>query len=442
MNKLDTLFAKSSSPAPVEDALAHVSVDAVASLTTDMVNIPSPVGSEAELARYLEDRFRKVGMRAWTQEVEPGRHNVFGLIEGSGGGPRLLYAGHLDSAYKGDEEGIRELGPGYQPTANRDGDWIYGLGAFNMKGGHASSIVAVEALARAKVPLRGDLLIGGVVGETCHTQVDRYQGSRYRGCGIGARFMVANGLAADMTIVPEPTSGRISVASGGYIYFELATRAYPRATFRRGGMPFPATQDAIDKMLGALPRIREWGDDYLANTRYHGEEAGHVNVIAIEGGHPFRPTKRACACRLYLEVGTMPGQNNADIFNGLKACTEQLRADDPDLDIQLNVVQSSQGAEVSPDELVVQALSKAHESEWGVKPDINWDGWYADTSALIQAGIPSICYGPQGRARDGGSGDYPSSGEQVNVQDLYRGSHVFVRAALDICNRPRGKGRA
>ena len=64
--------------------------------------------------------------------------------------PTLMYAGHLDSAYGGDEEGIRDLGPGYQPKSWVEGEWIFGLGAYNMKGGHASAILAVEALARTK----------------------------------------------------------------------------------------------------------------------------------------------------------------------------------------------------------------------------------------------------------------------------------------------------
>jgi acetylornithine deacetylase len=201
----------------VEDAIAQIDDEQVAALTMAMIDIPSPMGGEKALALYLADRFKAAGLQTKVQEVETDRFNVYGQLEGTGGGPTLMYAGHLDSAYGGDEEGIRDLGPGYQPKSWRDGDWIYGLGAYNMKGGHAASILAVEALARQRAKLRGNLIIAGVVGETCHAPVGRYQGARYRGCGIGARFMVANGIAADMAVIPEPTSNRISVASGGYL---------------------------------------------------------------------------------------------------------------------------------------------------------------------------------------------------------------------------------
>ena len=130
----------------VEDALALVDEEAIADLTMEMVDIPSPTGGEKALAQYLADRFRSAGLQTWMQEVEPDRYNVFGRLEGTGGGPTLMYAGHLDTTYGGDEEGIRALGPGYQPKSWREDDWIYGMGVYNMKSGHASAILAVEAM--------------------------------------------------------------------------------------------------------------------------------------------------------------------------------------------------------------------------------------------------------------------------------------------------------
>ncbi len=428
----------------IDDAMAHIDEKVMAQLTMEMIDIPSPMGGERGLAEYLTDRFRTVGLRTSLQEVEPNRFNVFGLLEGTGGGPRLMYAGHLDTTYGGGEEGIRDLGPGYQPKSWREGDWIFGMGAYNMKGGHASAIVAVEALAKARVRLRGDVMIAGVVGETCHTPVGRYQGSRYRGCGIGARFMVANGITADMAVIPEPTSNRISVASGGYTFLELTTRGNPGATYRRGGVTVQVKpgEDAIEKMLRSIQALKAWGERYLAETRYQGEPAGNVNIIAIEGGHPFRASKLPCFCRLYLEVGIMPGQDHGDIIEAVKRVIHDLRQKDPGVEVELQVVQTAQPAEISPDEYVVRSVSTAPHAVWGEQPEATWDGWYADTAPLTRAGIPAICYGPQGRMRGGGSGYYPKEGEHVHVGDLTKGAQVFVRAACDVCMQDRAAVRA
>ena len=132
----------------------------------------------------------------------------------------------------------------------------------------------------------------------------------------------------------------------------------------------------------------------------------------------------------------MPGDRENDVVEGLKDCTRALKARDPDLDVEVKVVQTAQGAEVSPEETVVTALSAAHEQTWGAAPEVTWEGWYADTGPLTRAGIPSICYGPQGRSR-GGTVGYAREGEHVNIGDLHRGSQVFVRMATDVCMRDR-----
>jgi acetylornithine deacetylase len=427
-----------------EEAFAQVDEKVVGDLTADLVNIPSPMGGERAVAEYLADRFRAAGLRTWLQEVEPERFNVYGVLEGSGGGPTLMYCGHLDTTFGGDEEGIRDLGPAYQPRAVRDGEWIYGMGAYNMKSGLASAVVAVEALARARARLKGDVMLAGVVGETSHAQTGRFQGRRYRGCGIGARFMVANGIAADMAIIPEPTANRISVVSGGYVYAQITTRGNPGATYRRGGSKIQprAAVDAIEKMLPVIAAIKVWAPKYVAATRYRGEEATNVSIIAIDGGLPFRPTKLAPYCRLYVEVDTMPGQSHADVIEELRGVLAEVRARDPELVTELEIVQTALSAEVSADEPVVQSLRTAHRQVHGAEPEVTWDGWHADTAALTRAGIPAICYGPQGRAQAGGSGYYPREGEQASVKDLARGAQVFVLAALDLGMRSRAEVRA
>ena len=427
-----------------KDALAHVDEKELGRLTMDLINIPSPMGGERAVAEYLADRFRAVGLRTWLQEVEPERFNVYGVLEGTGGGPTLMYCGHLDTTFGGDEEGIRDLGPAYQPKAFVEGEWIFGMGAYNMKSGLASAVAAVEALVKARVRLKGDVMLAGVVGETSHAQVGRFQGRRYRGCGIGARFMVTNGITADMTIIPEPTANRISVVSGGYVYAQITTRGNPGATYRRGGISIqvkPAV-DAIEKMFPVIAAIKDWAPKYVGATRYKGEEATNVSIIAIEGGLPFRPTKLAPYCKLYVEVDTMPGQSHADVVEELKRLLAEVRARDPELVTELEVIQTALGAEVSPEEPVVRSLQAAHRQIHSAAAEVTWDGWHADTAALTRAGIPAICYGPQGRARAGGSGYYPREGEQANVKDLVEGAQVFVLTALDLGMRSRAEVRA
>jgi len=412
-------------PTDLQQALDALSRDEVIKLTREVIDIRSPMGGEGPLAEYLAGRFRDLGLEATMQEVEPGRFNVISTLKGTGGGKSLMLFGHMDTTWGGDEEGVKELGPGYQPASYMEGDWIYGAGAYNMKSGLTSAIAAFEAIVRSGVRPKGDLIMACVVGETCHTQVGRYQGARYRGCGVGANFMVGNGITADMAVCPEPTSGRVSIASGGYVYFEIKISGNPGATYARGGEEIavkPAV-DAIEKSQDVMTAIREWAPGY---------KKAH-----LEAGHPWRPTKLAPFSRVYLEVDTIPGQRVLDVVKEVEELMDDCRSRDPELDLSLSVIQTPDGADVSEDEYVVGAMSRAHTAVHGTPPEVTFDSWVADTATMIRAGIPAICYGPAGRSAFGGSGYYPIEGEHANADDLHKGSQVYIHLALEACNEPR-----
>ena len=111
----------------------HLTADAVRELLSEMVDIPSPTGGEADMARYMVERMGRAGLKTRLQEVDPGRPNAIGSREGAGDGVNLLFTGHMDTSYDGDEDYL--TGEGFKPKAvYRDG-WLWGLGANNMKSG-------------------------------------------------------------------------------------------------------------------------------------------------------------------------------------------------------------------------------------------------------------------------------------------------------------------
>ena len=122
-------------------ALARVTPDLVRHTLLDLVDISSPTGYESAIADYILSRFERAGIDASLQHVEDGRPNVVAHLRGGGDGLNLLFTGHMDTSYRGDEPYLH--GDGFKPKGSfRDG-WIWGLGANNMKSGLAGLIVAL-----------------------------------------------------------------------------------------------------------------------------------------------------------------------------------------------------------------------------------------------------------------------------------------------------------
>ncbi|MGI5852464.1 MAG: M20/M25/M40 family metallo-hydrolase [Caldicoprobacterales bacterium] len=92
------------------------------------------------------------------------RYNAVGRLTGEGNGPTVLFSGHLDTSIRGDEDWLSGIGFKNKAVII-DNEWIYGNGIYNMKNAHVCYIAAVDALQRAGIKLKGDIIIGGTVGE-------------------------------------------------------------------------------------------------------------------------------------------------------------------------------------------------------------------------------------------------------------------------------------
>ena len=283
-------------------AAAHITAEAVRDCLVDLVNIASPTGSEIGVAHYLVERMRKSGMDTDLPLVDAGRPNAVGHLRGSGDGLNLLFTGHMDTSYSGDEEHL--AGDGFRPKAILRDGWLFGLGANNMKSGLAAALVAIEAIVKSGIKLAGDVSFGAVVGEIEKTAIEEFQGIEYSGYGIGSRHLVTHGVTADFAMLAEPTGMRIAVANMGCIWVRITvggTVAHSALANR------PNVVNAIAVMHDLQNDIAQWARDYEAAHVYMGEHP-NVTIAAIRGGAPWRLSRNPYDCSLYLDIRTVPGQ--------------------------------------------------------------------------------------------------------------------------------------
>jgi tripeptide aminopeptidase len=117
-----------------------------------ITEVPAPTFEEAERGRYVHRRMGEVGL----QEVQTDQiGNVIGRLPGTEGRPSILMAAHMDTVFPA----------GTDVSVRVDGDVLRAPGVMDNSASVAVMLWTVEALRRAALPLRGDLICAATVCE-------------------------------------------------------------------------------------------------------------------------------------------------------------------------------------------------------------------------------------------------------------------------------------
>src|ERR671936_827462 len=385
-------------------------------LALRLVATPSFTGSEEGAARLMEAELESCGLQTQWQQVEDGRANVLGTWAGAGGGPTLMFNGHLDTSYSGREPWLAGI-PGFQPEGfERDGR-IYGLGISNMKGAVACYVEAVRALQDRGVRLRGDVLIAAVAGEIEKAQQGDAQGAEYRGYAAGSRYLVTHGGAADMCILGEPTENKLVLAHFGTLWLRLSTHGpFVHTAFSEGRRD----ENSILKMRPVLERVLEWLPSWEEGMSYDGVR-GVANVGGVEGGFGWRASRTPHRTDLFLDLRVPPDVPMADARREALEFARSLAG------VEAEVYVTAPGAQIEESHPLVGALDAAHAEVFGREPERDVTRWFSDASVLSRYGIATVNYGTSSGLPDA------ELGENLAVDGLVRTAEVYARAAATVC---------
>jgi acetylornithine deacetylase len=386
------------------------------------VSTPSPTGSEQAMAETVTAAFEDAGLRITWQEVEEGRTNVLGLLEGEGAGPTLMFNGHMDTSYSGREPHLRHIF-GFQPNAVvRDGR-IYGLGISNMKGALACYLEAVRAVLDAGVKLKGDVLIACVVGEIEKTQWgEEFRGREYRGYAAGSRYLPTHGGIADMCILGEPTEQKVVLGHYGTMWARISTQGpFIHTAFSTGRRE----ENSIVRMREVLDDVLEWIPQWEKRARYRGRD-GVVNIGSLRGGFPWRVSRTPNRTDLFLDIRVPPTMPMIEAKHALAEFVRELRSKYPDYGIEYEVFVTAPGAEIDERHPMIKAIDAGHERVFGQPPERDVVRWFSDASALTRYGIETVNYGTS-------SGLPGPDGENLDIEGLRRIATVYALTVAGIC---------
>ncbi len=399
-----------------EELLRSVSAKDSLEFLARMIRFKSYSGTpgESELARFMVDAMKGLGLDASLQEVAPGRFNAIGRWRGIGGGRSLLFNGHLDTNPVTEGWTVDPWGGVY------DDRFVYGIGVSNVKAGDAASFCAVKTLLDRDVRLRGDVVLTYVIGEL--------QG------GIGTVRAIDEGIRADFFINSEPTDlAGLTLHAGAFNWLVELTGLTRHVSKRDEAV------DAIAAAVSLVPRINRLTFSGAASAPHASVNRAHVGVIhgALSRElYEWRPPQVADFVRMSGTARYAPSQSEASVLGDFRRLLDELEREYPGL--RATVAMANAGArptmlpfEVSRDSRIVDAVTRAYrtvrqsEQPLGAVPPYCFYG--TDAAHLLhRASMEGIVCGPGGRYNT-------MPDERVDVPDYLDMIRIYILSMLEIC---------
>ncbi len=422
-----------------ESVLRHIDASELAQLACSLVDIPSATGHEVDLAEFILGWYADHGIRPLRQEVEPGRPNAVGILKGTGQGLSLMFNGHMDTSFTGtDEDRLITTVDSDEDLSGRIVDGrVRGLGISNMKGGLASFLTAASAIVKSGVKLKGDVVLAAVVGEISRTPIGPYQGSEFRGEGIGTRHLLTHGVQSDYAVVADGSDLNIIWTQNGVVDLKVTVFGQAKSAWNSDRATEPSIDmNAVVKMAKVVEAIDEWGARYEVENIYEaatGPMLPKVNVGAIEGGAPYKPNYFPGVCSIYVDVRIPPHIMPVSVQNEVATVLDSLG-----FEYELEVYRTLRGYEGAGVEPLVQSINDVHQYLFGTKPEPEKPrraSIWTDTNVYNELGIPAVKIGPRGRNVGGRV-------EEIEIEDMVKAAKIYALVALDMCARARPSGNA
>lgn len=402
----------------------------LAELALRLGNTYSPWGSERILAEEVLAWYRENGVPAALQPITDARANVVARLPGSGEGRSIVFNAHLDTEASGpDYDRLMAVPDPNRVGGRREGDRLFGHTILNDRGPMSLFMLAGRALMQAGVPLRGDVVLTSVAGETGAAPVDEYEGVAYEGKGFGSSYLVRHGVRGDCALVAETTDFGLCWFNCGAAYYKITLDGRNMYTPRLKRPEALADHpNAIVKAARVVEAIEAWAREFEAarsGPTACGEVRPKAQVGAIRGGIPWRPNRSSPYCALYVDVRTLPGE---DFEAVTAALTDAVAATGTGARVEL--IMAKAGYEGTGTEPLADAVRDAHRRVRGTDAPAQVEtavvSMWRDTNVFNGAGIPSLTFGPsRGRADVQGEGFFA-------LDDLVDAAKMYALTALRI----------
>lgn len=387
--EVEEVYAKLASCEKVAAGLAFLQADDAKTLgdQREISEIPAPPFKEEVRAAYFRKRLEALGLEGVTTDAEG---NVFGVCKGSGDGPKLFIAAHLDTVFP--------EGTDVRVTV-KDGR-LYGPGIADDARGLAAILSIVRALKASGIKPVGDIVFGGTVGEEGLGDLR----------GVKAFFRDNKDIDGFITVDGTKVSLITYLATGSFRY-EIIYKGPGGHSFNAFGIPSPI--HALGRAIAKVAEVRTPAEPKTTFTVGVVNGGTSVNSIAFEASMlvDLRSNRQEELAK--LEAAVLP------LFKAA-ADEENARWSSQAITVEVMKVGDRPAGEQAADSPIVQAA-------WAAALAIGEKGELSaasstDANLPVSVGIPALRLGG-----GGAEGANHSLGEWFDPAQAYRGPQkVFL----------------
>lgn len=382
--------------------LAQIDQDEVLEIHAALVRVPSinPPGDVRGAFAVVEEATRKAGFNTRSVGDHEQMPNLIATL-GNPDGPTLCFNSHYDVVPIGERSAWS-----YEPFGAEQADGrVYGRGAGDAKASVAAQVSAGIALARAGVPLRGNL----VVNEVADEEVGGVHGAEYV---VREKF-----FEPDWVIVGEQTLNRVAVGEKGSAGTELVVHGRTA----HGALPWEGA-NAIEAMAEIIVALRRelWPELAKRTHEFFHPSSGSVNMM--EGGVKANVVPDRAS--IYIDRRIVPGEDPADCRAEIERIAKAAVADMPGITVEILPGFMGGHANVVPvDDPLVQAMIGAN-GRLGLSTEPTGFSMATDGRFFARAGYPTIIYGPG----DPKTAHIPD--EWVGIDEIMEATRAYAIAAV------------
>jgi acetylornithine deacetylase/succinyl-diaminopimelate desuccinylase-like protein len=421
------------------------------------INTTNPPGNETKAADYIAQYLAKEGFKTEIIESEPGRGSVITRLEGTGEKPNLLLLSHLDVVAANPAEWSVD------PFAGtvKDG-YVYGRGAYDMKGMTAIEVLTLKLLKKNNVPIKGDVVLAATADEE-------------KGGEEGAGYLLRNhrekvwcpyvlneggGLA-----IPQKKGNvyPVQTAEKGILWFRIKAKGTPG----HGSMPNMADNAIVrmNKVIGIIshykpqtvfvptlkqflaetaklnPELEQPFSRLLGNQRESEEILDELAKTDRALAEEIRPRTKTTLtptmihggvkeniipseCEAVFDCRVLPGQSVEETLSTIKSLLEPVGMEK----LTFEIIQMHDGSESTTQTPLYSAITnvlKDFEPNCGVTPTLTTGG--TDSRFFRETG--SVCYGFQPMRPDEPIDKLEQRmhgiDERITVENLVFGTSIF-----------------